>query len=195
MHLLTLVKRQGNAMNAFARKRPLLTSAGITSFKAWAADLMIQKLVERRETIDKRRSLLFASFGLLYQGGFQYWMYNVLFERFLFPGKSARMIFAKVAVTNLICDPCFFFPTFYCFREALASENLGDLDPSEFVPAALAKYKGNYWPDWVNSWLIWVPAHCITYGVCPPHLRMPWIAAVSFGYVSLLSFTRGEHDR
>ena len=29
--------------------------------------------------------------------------------------------------------------------------------------------------------------------VMPPHLRMPWIASVSFGYVCLLSFTRGDY--
>ena len=28
----------------------------------------------------------------------------------------------------------------------------------------------------------------------PPHLRMPWIAVVSFGYVCLLSFTRGTFE-
>ena len=29
----------------------------------------------------------------------------------------------------------------------------------------------------------------------PTLLRMPWVAAVSFGYLSLLSFTRGERDK
>jgi hypothetical protein len=59
------------------------------------------------------------------------------------------------------------------------------------VPAALQKYKDNCISDWLNSWAIWVPAHSITFSVVPPHLRMPWIAAVSFGYVCVLSFTRG----
>ena len=41
--------------------------------------------------------------------------------------------------------------------------------------------------------VVWIPAHCVTYGVVPPHLRMPWIAMLSFGYVSLLSATRGDY--
>jgi hypothetical protein len=195
MYILAFVKHRVHLLNSFAEKRPVLTAAVVTSIKSWLADLMVQKMVERRDTVDKRRSALFFSFGLLYQGCFQYWMYNVLYEKVLFPGCSAKMTLAKIVATNIISDPVFFFPAFYCFQEALSSENLSDLDPTKFVPAALRKYKENYWPDWVNSWMIWVPAHGVTYAVVPPHLRMPWIAGVSFGYVSLLSFTRGGYDK
>lgn len=179
------------AANAFALKRPVCTSAAITSFKAWSADLMMQKLVEKRETVDVRRSLLFASFGLLYQGGVQYWMYNVLFERVLFPGRGLRNTVAKIAASNLVADPVFFFPVFYSMREVMMSHKSFDVA----VPAALQKYKENCVTDWFNSWAIWVPAHSVTYTIVPPHLRMPWIAAVSFGYVCILSFTRGADGK
>ena len=42
--------------------------------------------------------------------------------------------------------------------------------------------------------MIWFPGYGLTYGVMPVHLRMPTIAAVSFGYVCLLSFTRGAYN-
>ena len=38
------------------------------------------------------------------------------------------------------------------------------------------------------------PGHAVTYGVMPLHMRMPWIASLSFGYLSVLSFTRGGDD-
>ena len=82
----------------------------------------------------------------------------------------------------------------------------------------LYKYSQNYWKDWTNSWMIWcalrkpalpcAPPHPWSAAekifvrrlpgytgafVMPPHLRMPWIASVSFGYVCLLSFTRGDY--
>ena len=41
---------------------------------------------------------------------------------------------------------------------------------------------------------MWLPGHMVTYGLMPMHLRMVWIAAVSFGYLSLLSFTRGSRS-
>ena len=41
---------------------------------------------------------------------------------------------------------------------------------------------------------MWFPCHAVTYGLMPLHLRMPWVALVSFSYVGLLSFTRGDFD-
>jgi hypothetical protein len=37
---------------------------------------MVQTQIEKRETLDLRRSLLFLSFGSIYQGCFQYWMFT-----------------------------------------------------------------------------------------------------------------------
>lgn len=185
-------RHQLNRINDLVQRRPVLTSIVVTGVKAWAADLMIQKLVEKRETVDLKRSALFASFGSAYQGCIQYWIYNILFEKRLFPGKSPQMILMKIAATNLIVDPVIFFPIFYTMREAMNTERLLDVDLMNCFSTSMAKYRDNCKTDLINSWLIWVPAHCVTYAVVPVHLRMPWIAVVSFGYVCVLSFTRGE---
>ena len=42
--------------------------------------------------------------------------------------------------------------------------------------------------------MIWFPGYGLTYGVMHVHHRMHTIAAVSFGYVCLLSFTRGAYN-
>ena len=95
---------------------------------------------------------------------------------------------------NLIADPVFFFPTFYTLKEALARppEEALRLDT---VRVALNKYYTNCFVDWRNTWGVWFGGHVVTFGLMPMHLRMPWIAAVSFGYLSLLSVTRGEYGR
>ena len=185
-------RHQLNRVNDLVQRRPVLTSIVVTGVKAWAADLMIQKLVEKRETVDLKRSALFASFGSAYQGCIQYWIYNILFEKRLFPGKSPQMILMKIAATNLIVDPVIFFPIFYTMREAMNTERLLDVNLPNCFSTSMAKYRDNCVSDLINSWMIWVPAHCVTYTVVPVHLRMPWIAVVSFGYVCVLSFTRGE---
>jgi protein Mpv17 len=185
-------RHQLNRVNDLVQRRPVLTSIVVTGVKAWAADLMIQKLVEKRETVDLKRSALFASFGSAYQGCIQYWIYNILFEKRLFPGKSPQMILMKIAATNLIVDPVIFFPIFYTMREAMNTERLLDVNLPHCFSTSMAKYRDNCVSDLINSWMIWVPAHCVTYTVVPVHLRMPWIAVVSFGYVCVLSFTRGE---
>jgi hypothetical protein len=89
----------------------------------------------------------------------------------------------------------FFFPTFYTFREALSHS--GGREPwalAGWIRRGWATYMTNWPRDWLNSWALWLPSHALIYGCCPVHLRMPAIAGVSFGYVGLLSFTRGKLD-
>ena len=91
---------------------------------------------------------------------------------------------------NLIADPVFFFPTFYSLKEILATGEC----TRETVPAALAKYRSNLFEDIRNSWMIWFPTHAVTYALVPIHLRMPWVACVS--YLACLSRSAGvRHAR
>ncbi|KAH8056210.1 hypothetical protein JL722_7512 [Aureococcus anophagefferens] len=175
-------------MNAFAERRPWARPSSSRAPRR-ASRTSWSSLVERRETVDQRRTLLFTSFGASYQGMWQYFMYNKLFER-IWPGRTWGNTIAKIAASNLISDPVFFFPTFYTFREVC---NTGELGPQSFTNG-LHRYSQNYFNDWLNSWAIWVPGYTVTYAVMPTHLRMPWIAGVSFGYVCLLSLTRGAYQ-
>ena len=57
---------------------------------------------------------------------------------------------------------------------------------------ALGAYRENCYRDWLTSWALWVPGHAVTYFVMPLHLRIPWVATASAGYVCVLSYTRGS---
>ena len=96
------------AANVAIKRRPILAATVITSAKACCADLLIQTCVEGKDTIDKRRALLFGSFGFAYQGCFQYWLYNRVFES-MFPGSGLKAAVCKTALSNIIADPCFSF--------------------------------------------------------------------------------------
>ena len=172
---------------------PFKTSVLVTTVKAGLADWLVQTVIEQRREVDTRRLATFVTFGCTYQGMFQYWMFNHWFER-LFPGAALIPTIQKVLAANLIADPVFFFPTFYTLKEALARppEEALRLDT---VRVALNKYYTNCFVDWRNTWGVWFGGHVVTFGLMPMHLRMPWIAAVSFGYLSLLSVTRGEYGR
>ena len=150
---------------------------------------MIQAVVEKRARVDERRVATFGLFGATYQGCVQYFLFNHVLEWWR-PGRSVRAVALKIAATNFCLDPVLFFPVFYSLREMLATGELG----AHTVTAALAKYRENVFEDLRNSWGVWFPCHAVTYGLMPLHLRMPWVACVSFGYVGLLSFTRGDFD-
>ena len=101
-----------------------------------------------------------------------------------------RNVLIKVAVTNFVSDPICFYPTFYTMKEATHTGQL----TSDTFSVALGRYRENCLLDWRNSWALWVPAYTAIYGFIPPHLRMGGVAAVSFAYVSILSYTRGAFE-
>ena len=71
-------------------------SCAKTSFSDW----LVQTQVEKRERIDWKRNLTFASFGFFYLGGVQYFLYVPVFSR-LFPGAAA---FAKAPLAAKLKD-------------------------------------------------------------------------------------------
>ena len=101
-----------------------------------------------------------------------------------------KNVFAKILSMNLLADPLFFLPTFYVFKEGMQQQRFG----TDTVRAALACYRDNCFDDWYNTWTIWFPGHAVTYGLLPPAFRLPWMSLVSFGYVCVLSLTRGRMD-
>jgi hypothetical protein len=65
-------------------KYPFAFGVGVSCVKTSFSDLLVQKVVERREEIDWRRNMAFAAFGFFYLGGVQYTLYVPVFSR-LFP--------------------------------------------------------------------------------------------------------------
>ena len=178
------------ATNSFMKRNPLATSLVVTTVKAAAADLMVQTVVEGKslQTIDTKRTSLFALFGLAYQGAYQFGIITKLLPRLL-PGLATApsTVLKRTLAFNLVHDPLVYFPVFYTMKETMRTDRLS----KETVSDALAFYYRNCTSDWFNTWVIWLPGHAVTFYL-PPHLRMPWIASVSFVYLSVLSFTRGE---
>lgn len=179
--------------NAVIMRRPFAFAVGFSTVKAGSADVFTQTVIEGKQELDHPRIGTFVLFGCLYSGTFQYLLWNMVFER-LWPGASVAMNLSKIAATNLISDPVFFFPAFYIIREALATE-AADLRSSVVVPNALRKYQENIWQDVTMGWSVWVPGHVVTYFLLPIHLRLPWVATASFSYLSLLSYLRGSETQ
>ena len=65
-------------------KYPFAFGVGLSCVKTSFSDLLVQKVVERREEIDWKRNAAFAAFGFFYLGGVQYTLYVPVFSR-LFP--------------------------------------------------------------------------------------------------------------
>uniref|UniRef100_A0A7S0TFC6 Protein Mpv17 n=1 Tax=Elphidium margaritaceum TaxID=933848 RepID=A0A7S0TFC6_9EUKA len=180
-----------NPINAYMMRHPAQTSVAFTAVKTIFADLFTQMVVDgySLDKIDWTRNAVFGTFGFCYMGCFQYWLFNILFFR-LFPGVTVKSTIQKVCADQFIKGPFFYFPVFYLVRSAI---NERGVDQS-IMSSVRNTYKHNIRSDLKAYWSVWLPAHCITFGVLPKHLRLPWIASLSFFWCCYLSTTHGSYN-
>lgn len=185
-----------------ARERPFLFGMGYSCFKTSFCDLMVQKVVEKRETIDWKRNAVFGSFGLFYLGGVQYTLYVPIFSR-LFPNASTfaakslsekvkdlpgiRNLVSQVFIDQFVHHPLLYFPVFYTLKDIVVSEKP---DPV----AALNLYRKNMQEDLVALWKLWVPTTFLNFAFMPMWARIPWVATTSLVWTCILSAMRGGQD-
>lgn len=180
----------GRAYNQTAQKYPATTGIVTTVIKTSAADLFAQKVIERKEDVDWRRHGMFCAFGAFYLGGFQYYLYNHLFVRWCgsltaaVGHKGTAPI--KTFIDQAIHHPFFYFPTFYLLKGAVEGRPL---------ESSFEKYKTELWENCKALWMIWVPAQLVNFAFVPRHLRIPFVALVSFGWTVVMSVMRGALDK
>jgi protein Mpv17 len=190
---------------------PITFGTGIATVKTAAADIFTQKVLEKREELDKRRVALFTAFGFAYLGLFQYWMYVTLFSRW-FAG-TARFVEQplKVKIRDRAgqLDLCkqiafdnfvhiqWFFPMYYILKQSIVpvTGNAFDTPFSEVVSTALSKYGKNYWDDWIAFWKVWIVGDIFVMGFMPLWARLPVNHGLSFIYIIILSFMRGAEEK
>ena len=215
---LTRLKRLcsgNNKINQFLKRHPRSAGVLFTSFKTLLADLVIQYNVEKRQTIneiDWIRASAFYMYGFGYLGMFQFWLYNKFYFR-LFPNVTVISTIKKVLMDSFITSPFLALPVFYLFQTTLNEINISynSTSTNKFEKSNINRYgcidyinniyqttksiwKNNIVKDATATWCMWLPAHCITFGIMPIHLRLFFVGCVSFCWCCLLSGFRGDYD-
>lgn len=191
-----------SAILRFAKSRPFLFGMGYSLIKTSGCDLMVQKVVEKRETIDWKRNMAFGTFGLLYLGGVQYVIYVPLFSR-LFPNAAAfsaktisqkladakgiRDLFSQVFLDQMVHHPLMYFPVFYMIKDFVTSDAPNPV-------RAVTEYSHNVKEDLVALWKVWIPSTFLNFAFMPMWARIPWVASTSLIWTCILSAMRGGSD-
>lgn len=191
---------------AIPRRAPLAFSIAYGGLKTIAADVLVQKYLEGREVLDKRRSCVFLAFGSFQVGFVQYMIYSKLFP-YIFAGagtfstqtlrqmaqdtQGLKNILKQVSLDMLVYHPCLYFPVFYTCQEVV---NGNVENPQKTVGDAIQKYIPNAVDDWTGLWKIFVPVSFFQNSFCPVHLRVPCVATAGFFYCIVLSMTRGAES-
>jgi hypothetical protein len=176
-------------INQFLKQRSLFVSLVSNTVKTASADYITQKYIEGNKEIDNKRLALFTSFGLVYLGGWQYYLFNKVFVNcdnilskrgFKRPYKSAILTFLDLGIHT----PLMYYPSFYAIKGYLDNKSMYD---------SLTMYQSNFKTDLLSIWQLWIPAQMINFTFIPIHLRMPYITCVSFAWTMILSVKRGNN--
>lgn len=195
-----------------AQTWPILFGATVTSVKTFAADMTVQKTVENCATLDWKRVTVFASFGFVYMGVVQYFVYvrfmtGMLFRNApVFAAKSLRdkmkdprgcaEVIAQVALDQFVHMPFMFFPCYYLTKElVMGSPEERAKKGQTTAGATLEKWKANFMDDMKSSWVVWWPCNIINFGFMPMHMRISFMALCSFFFCMILSVMRGGSAR
>mmetsp|Transcript_18424 Transcript_18424/g.43009 ORF Transcript_18424/g.43009 Transcript_18424/m.43009 type:complete len:269 (-) Transcript_18424:107-913(-) len=198
-----------DAVDSFYRTMPLASAFLTCGVKASLADTVAQTRtglaissaleesdgsdtlsVEATSPFDSRRNVAFLLYGGLYQGMAQEIIFNEGFPLVFGHGTDAVTVLSKVACDSFLVTPLLCLPVAYVVKSVIFDYSIQE---------ALSRYVD----DVINNklliryWSLWGPMQCLTFGVVPEHLRIAFIAAISFIWVIIFSSitAQGERDR
>jgi protein Mpv17 len=126
------------------------------------------------------RNLSFLLYGGIYCGMAQEFIYNHIFPALFGNGKTMGRIFIKVMADLLFVGPLLTLPICYLVKTIVFRKTLAD-------------GMGNYLSDIKENgllkkfWSVWFPVQCLTFSVIPDHLKIAFMAGVSFFWMIIFS--------
>lgn len=175
-----------SVIDAFYKTQPYEAAFVTCGVKASAADLLAQSReskdneLSESDKIEVERNVAFILYGGLYQGCAQYYIFNIIFPFLFGNGNDIASVAVKVAFDMLVVSPLLCLPIAYLTKAAIYGESWLD---------GLNKYKYDLIEKnlLLKYWSIWVPTQTLTFSVIPEHLRIAFIALVSFFWLIILS--------
>jgi protein Mpv17 len=130
---------------------------------------------------DFNRNLAFWLYGGLYQGMIQEFLYNTVFPAIFGESTSWMTVLEQVATDMVVLTPFICLPVAYLVKASIA--------PDSSLLQGLQKYVQHVRHEGLllRYWSLWTPVSILTFGVVPHHLRIPFIAFVSFFWLIILS--------
>eukprot|EP00541_Cyclophora_tenuis_P019304 CAMPEP_0116565170 /NCGR_PEP_ID=MMETSP0397-20121206/13752_1 /TAXON_ID=216820 /ORGANISM="Cyclophora tenuis, Strain ECT3854" /LENGTH=233 /DNA_ID=CAMNT_0004091919 /DNA_START=146 /DNA_END=844 /DNA_ORIENTATION=+ len=192
-------------LDSFFQSQPYLSAFVTCSFKASAADLVVQSQSDSEEevtnnnsacssssssspqeenassSVDIRRNIGFLLYGGLYQGMVQEYIYNTWYPSIFGDSTAIWTVLQQVMIDLIFLSPFICLPVAYLFKAGISED--------QSIPDGLQKYITHVKDEGllVKYWALWFPVQCLTFGVIPQHLRILFIAFVSFFWLMILS--------
>lgn len=183
-------------VESFYVTSPYVAAALTCGVKASAADFIAQKRqIRKREeaagaatiSFQAARNVAFLFYGALYQGMAQEFIYNHLYPIWFGTSSMPLTVLKKMLFDVFIQTPLFTLPFAYFFKAIIFQHS-----PKE----AIRRYTEDVMRRGLlkKYVLLWAPVQCLTFSVVPPHLRISFIAFVSFFWLIIFSSVTGKRQ-
>lgn len=157
---------------------PYAMGFAICFCKGAVADVIAQKAVEKRKTLNTRRLLGMALFSGSFCGCTYHFCFNVAFPRIFGVAQTLRTAAAKAAADAIVVFPFMYMPIYFCFDEVFALGN---------TKGIVARWHSEIWPAMKQYKNVWPATMLISFTVVPVELRVTFVAGVSFMWLICLS--------
>jgi len=166
---------------------PLQAAVLTCGVKASVADGIAQVRSKSDYDIEFRRNLAYILYGGIFIGAFCHYEYDVIFPLLFGTEHNLITSLKEVVFDNFISGPLLWLPPAYLMKALVYDYSLGE---------GLQKYVDDVTKNGLlqKYWTIWLPAQSVSFTVVPDHLRVAFMAAVSFFWFILFSTVSSSSD-
>lgn len=198
--LLAFLDTNGVAttLNSFFETQPYLSAFVTCSAKASAADFFTQttsnaepvsenksvgeaNAASEESPLDAKRNLAFWLYGGIYTGMVQQYFFSTLYPSLFGTEVTVSSVFGMVALDMAVLSPLLCLPVAYLVKAFVVH--------GEGLMEGIQRYITDVRHErlLITYYALWIPVQCLTFSVIPQHLRVVFVAAVSFFWIMILS--------
>lgn len=175
-------------INAFYQTYPLQAAVLTCGVKASFADLIAQvrSFTESEQAIELKRNAAYIIYGGIFIGLMCHIEYDMVFPALFGNGHDAMTVVKEVLFDNFVSAPLMWLPPAYFIKAFMY-----DYPMKEGLDRYLTDIDGGLLNKY---WAVWLPAQTVSFSLLPDHLRVLFMACVSFGWFIILSSSQSQTD-
>lgn len=175
-------------INSFYQTYPLQAAVLTCGVKASFADLIAQvrSFTESEQAIELKRNAAYIIYGGIFIGLMCHIEYDMVFPALFGNGHDAMTVVKEVLFDNFVSAPLMWLPPAYFIKAFMYDYPMKE---------GLDRYLTDIDEGLLNKyWAIWLPAQTVSFSLLPDHLRVLFMACVSFGWFIILSSSQSQTD-
>ncbi|CAB9514746.1 Mpv17 / PMP22 family [Seminavis robusta] len=176
-------------VNTFYQTYPLQAAVLTCGVKASLADCVaqIRSWTSSERAIELRRNAAYIIYGGIFIGLMCHIEYDIVFPHLFGTNHDLKNVVESVLFDNFVSAPLMWLPPVYFIKAVMFDYPLSE---------GLDKYLSDIRDEGLlyKYWAVWLPAQTISFSCVPDHMRVLFMACISFGWFIILSSCQSTGD-